>query len=238
MTLFQAEKILMGGLVLVILFMLYRGILAPVLSRIHHRKAPKVKTEDMDDLQRQGVLYGTFISALNRDRFGSLDSHIDYAGYRKVLKRQWDVVDHKSAILALNQLSVLEHSTTFDFMLHSNFSEYERVIKKTAKLLDGCPYSEPEEFTTYGWDVVRLSALAKWCFWLAYISEEELNGYFTVCVQRCHALGRDWDEFAYSYLLGRTMHGFRPNNLPKVMKMCLPNLKKYPFKVEVATLEK
>ena len=232
MNLFQMEKLLMGLFVLAILFMLYQGIAAPLLDRLYHRKAPKVRAEAMSELQLQGVLYGTFISALNRDAFASLDSRIDYAGYRKVLKRQWAVTNHDSAIEALDNLACMTHSRHFDQMLQLNFSAYEKTIKKTVGLLDlaSCPYELPEEFTVYGWDVVRLSALAKWCFWLGYISEQELNGYFAVCIQLCNERGRDWDEFAYSYLLGRTMHGFKPRNLPKMMKMCLPNLKKYPFK--------
>ncbi len=197
------------------------------------KRAPKVEPQDMNQTQRQGILYGAFLSFRNGDKpFDSLSAKINYVRYKRCLRRDWGIKGRESALPTLDMLARLEMTAEMDLALQADFSSQAKAVEKVSKKLGYCPYREPSEFTTYAWDVGRLSVLAKWCFWLGYITEQELDRYYEACIDRVTALGRDWDEYAYSYLLGRVMHGFGLQEFPKVINIVLPKLKQHPFKTE------
>ncbi|MDO1604576.1 DUF1266 domain-containing protein [Lactobacillus sp. YT155] len=84
--------------------------------------------------------------------------------------------------------------------------EYAKAQKKAIKAIK--PKNVKELYLTYGWDIVRLVALAKWSFWLGYISREEMDGYFSQAVSLAEKNGESWEEYGVSFLLGRTLDGF------------------------------
>lgn len=196
------------------------------------RKAPKVEPQDMNQIQRQGILYGAILSFRNNDKpFDSLSAKINYFNYKRVLRGAWGIKGRDSALPTLDMLANLERTTQLDRMLQNNFASQSKTIAKITKKLGYCPYQQPSEFTTYAWDVGRLSTVAKWCFWQGFITEQELNRYYEICIDMARELGRDWDEFAFSYLLGRAMQGFGLQEMPNVVKKVLPKLKEHPFKI-------
>lgn len=198
------------------------------------KKAPKVEPQDMNEIQRQGILYGAYISSRNNDNpFDSLAAKINYVNYKRMLRRDWGIKNRESAIWELNSLAELRMVIQLDQVLRTDFASQTKVIDRVTKKLGYCPYQHSEEFSTYAWDVGRLSSVAKWCFWQGYITEEELNEYYKICIDIVANLGKDWDEFTYSYLLGRSMHGFSMQEMPKIIKAVLPQLKQHPFKIEI-----
>lgn len=205
-----------------------------ILNAIRRLKAPKIRQKNMSALQRQGILYGAFISAMNRDYpFDSLAAWISYGAYRRTLKRDWGITDRETALECLDDLAERRASTYIDEVLEDDFASCSRLVEQVTRLLKYSPYSRQSAYTSYAWDVGRLSSLAKWCFWLGYISREELDAYFAVCVKAAAECGRDWDEFAYSYLLGRTIHGFPLGEMLVIIKNMLPRLKKRPFSLNM-----
>ena len=62
--------------------------------------------------------------------------------------------------------------------------------------------------STYAWDVCRLVSLAKWCYWLQYISEAEMWKYLNEGAVKASSLGKDWNDYTVSFLMGRAIHGF------------------------------
>lgn len=195
------------------------------------KRAPKIEPQNMSRLQRQGILYGAFLSFRNSDKpIDSLAAKINYVNYKRMLRRAWGIKGRESALETLDRLAELEMTIQLDQQLRIDFGSQWKAIEQLTKKLGYCPYQQPAEFSTYAWDVGRLSSVAKWCFWQGYITEEELNQCYQTCVELVEELGQDWDEFAYSYLLGRVMHGFGLNEMPKIVKKVLPQLKQHPFK--------
>ena len=51
-------------------------------------------------------------------------------------------------------------------------------------------------------------SLAKWCYWLQYISEAEMWEYLNEGAVKASSLGKDWNDYTVSFLMGRAIHGF------------------------------
>lgn len=130
--------------------------------------------------------------------------------YTEGLAGQWEISNRSEALETIGQLLVLERSTEFDAWIASN-SEPERleaVHAAVAEALGIAPEVVRQVRTTYAWDCCRMVCLAKWCYWLDYITEDEMWAFAEQAVAKASAGGKDWQEYTIAFLIGRAIHGF------------------------------
>lgn len=130
--------------------------------------------------------------------------------YADGLKDQWDVTTREEALETLGHLLSMETSKEIDAAWHEN-PDAEQILqiqKDIAKALKTDLAKVQETASTYAWDICRLASLAKWCYWLDYISEDEMWSFMEKGAAQAAAIGKDWGDYTVSFLLGRTVHGF------------------------------
>ena len=130
--------------------------------------------------------------------------------YKTGLQKQWSINGREDAIETLNALLNLELSTELDEVLAQRVSSEELIVLQTL-IADGLKTDLAQVRTTtstYAWDVCRLVSLAKWCYWLQYISEEEMWKYLNEGAVKASSLGKDWNDYTVSFLMGRAIYGF------------------------------
>jgi len=132
--------------------------------------------------------------------------------YREGMKKSRNIVDEQSAVAALNALLQLQNSVNFDEFIrtHEANKDLNRIYARISRELD-LPEEEVKLVrSTYAWDISRAVNVAKWCFWIGYLTESQFYG----CLDRCNEivgrLGKDWTEYTCSFLLGRSIQGFKP----------------------------
>ncbi|MDO1604577.1 DUF1266 domain-containing protein [Lactobacillus sp. YT155] len=87
---------------------------------------------------------------------------------------------------------------------------YARSLEKALQVIE--PSEVKEVYSTYAWDICRLSAFAKWSFWLGYISRKEMDRCFDACRELVQKNGDSWEEYGVSFLLGLTLDGLNIND--------------------------
>ncbi len=147
--------------------------------------------------------------------------------YREGMKKSRNIVDEQSAVAALNALLQLQNSVNFDEFIrtHEANKELNRIYARISRELD-LPEEEVKLVrSTYAWDISRAVNVAKWCFWIGYLTESQFYG----CLDRCNEivgrLGKDWTEYTCSFLLGRSIQGFKPEEVIPAAKDLLAAIK-------------
>ncbi len=94
--------------------------------------------------------------------------------------------------------------------LNSTLQDPDSIVikKEIAKELNISLAEVEDVKSTYAWDICRLSALSKWCYWCEYISLEEMWQFITLGATKATERGNSWKEYTISFLLGRTTQGF------------------------------
>lgn len=147
--------------------------------------------------------------------------------YREGMKKSRNIVDEQSAVAALNALLQLQNSVNFDEFIrtHEANKDLNRIYARISRELD-LPEEEVKLVrSTYAWDISRAVNVAKWCFWIGYLTESQFYG----CLDRCNEivgrLGKDWTEYTCSFLLGRSIQGFKPEEVIPAAKDLLAAIK-------------
>lgn len=143
--------------------------------------------------------------------------------YREGMKKSWNIIDEQSAVASINALLQLQKSSGFDEFIrtHETNKELNRIYARISRELD-LPEEEVKMVrSTYAWDICRAVNVAKWCFWIGYLTESQFYG----CLDRCNEIvariGKDWTEYTCSFLLGRCIQGFKPEEVLPAAKELL-----------------
>lgn len=131
--------------------------------------------------------------------------------YRQGMNQQWEIVDESSAVSVINALLQLQRSEKYDEFIrtHQTNKDLNKIYVQIAKELN-LPEEEVRAIqSTYAWDIGRAVSVAKWCFWIGYLTEEQFYRCLDECMNIVLQRGRDWTEYTCSFLLGRCIHGFK-----------------------------
>lgn len=164
---------------------------------------------------QRAMVYGAVLARSRGESVLSMIPKERIETYREGMKKSRNIVDEQSAITALNALLQLQNSINFDEFIrtHETNKELNRIYARIARELN-IPEEEVKLIrSTYAWDVCRAVNVAKWCFWIGYLTESQ----FYNCLDRCNEIvtriGRDWQEYTCSFLLGRSIQGFKPEEV-------------------------
>ncbi|MEN7549931.1 DUF1266 domain-containing protein [Rapidithrix thailandica] len=160
--------------------------------------------------QKKALAYGAILAYTRSEDILSLIPNSRLDKYEYGLKEQWGITNTKEALEVLNGLVRLERSQEYDqLLLHCKEHQGLRtVFVEIAKGLELPVENVRKIASTYAWDICRAVNLAKWCFWLGYLTEEQTNDYLNKCVEVVWSKGKSWQEYTCSFLIGRAIQGF------------------------------
>lgn len=105
-------------------------------------------------------------------------------------------------------------------ILQNNLTDEEKLEKAASQLqnltatfdeLKSCKVVENEadvaRYGVVGWDAGRLNFVARACYDMGYISDEEAWKYIDKAYEMAHPRFQSWHDFAMSYVIGRAMWG-------------------------------
>ena len=160
---------------------------------------------------QRAMVYGAVLARLRGESVLSMIPKERIETYREGMKKSRNIVDEQSAITALNALLQLQNSINFDEFIrtHETNKELNRIYTRLSRELD-LPEEEVKQVrSTYAWDISRAVNVAKWCFWIGYLTESQFYGCLDRCNEMVSRLGKDWTEYTCSFLLGRCIQGFK-----------------------------
>lgn len=156
------------------------------------------------------LVFGAILFSYRREEVLSIVPDVDLKIYAEGMKSQWGVENTEDAMETLNALLALERTTEFDELISQNTDnrKLEYLREKIADGLDIAPDRVRQVNSTYAWDICRLVALSKWCYWNDYISEEYMWRFMQQGAAKAACMGENWQDYVISFLLGRTIQGF------------------------------
>jgi Protein of unknown function (DUF1266) len=147
--------------------------------------------------------------------------------YSAGLKNQWEITNSAEAKQTLSDLMTLQKSNQFIQMLQQPSEELNKIQKDIAKGL-GIEHSVVTQTkSAYAWDICRAVSLAKWCYWLGYLTEKETWGIMNSATLVATEVGKDWTDYTVSFLLGRTIQGFDLDDVIVESKVLLQGKTKF-----------
>lgn len=167
---------------------------------------PVVLTEERKRL----LTFGAIMAGYRNEEVFDLVFDKEVEVYAKGLANQWEVSNREEALEGIRQVLGMTRSYQFDASLgvNADTSEANTLYAEVAKALELDEAKVKAVRTTYAWDMCRVVALSKWCYWLDYITEEEMWSFMEQAADKASKLGKDWEEYTISFLLGRAIHGF------------------------------
>ena len=143
---------------------------------------------------------GGVLTAMNYEFINSLATGRPVKENRKAMKEWWGITNRQIALDVLESLVNTGHRLSLDARLNRE--------PFRADLVEFDIVSEKEDLngiTTLAWDMGRLVNVARWCFDLGYISEDEAWKYMETVYQEVQPVYASWREFAAGYLIGRAL---------------------------------
>lgn len=165
------------------------------------------------------------LAVQNKEGLDSLKSQIPLSDLKMLVYEWWGITDRKSALEVINWLKKEGHREQFNLSRHYLFiktEEYKGNYQKTKKeILSKLSFEEVdresflldfiwqhkddlENKSLLAWDYMRLNSIARWCYTLELISEQEAWEtmlYSSINLQKNYS---SWKELGEHYLLGRT----------------------------------
>lgn len=108
----------------------------------------------------------------------------------------------------MNELLSLKKSSEIDPLLLQPSKELSDIRKEIADGLGTDQNAVEQVKSAYAWDICRAVSLAKWCYWVGYLTETETWEYMQRASEVAVTKGENWSDYTISFLLGRTIQGF------------------------------
>ena len=132
--------------------------------------------------------YGAILACYRGEQILSLIPKEPTDVYRQGMNKQWEIVDEQSAVNAINGLLSLQRSQQYDEFIRTRQTnkDLNKIYVRIAQELN-LPEEDVRAIqSTYAWDIGRAVSVAKWCFWIGYLTEEQ----FYRCLDQCREIGR------------------------------------------------
>lgn len=162
------------------------------------------------------LAFGAVLGIRNEESFKTLKP--DNPNDKEGLKEDWDIKDRKSAIEVLNWLVNEGHRKDYDEVLkilqegkakeYEGLEEAEELYKKCNTMLTTKFKIDKkilDKVTLMAWDTDRLVNVARWCYYVKYINEEETWKYIEKAKEMAQTSFNSWEEYYASNVYGRSI---------------------------------
>ena len=200
--------------------------------------------------QQRKMLLSAIYAESEKAYLNTIKTGTEKEDREELLKRDWDIRNHDTAIDALNELKAeslkgymqnigeafkLKEQKAIEQYIKDTFvnpkdaqqcaRQIENAFKTIGNLVKEGIVKEEAEFVRVGkasWDANRLIYIARQCFDSKYISEQELWEYVDVADEQAHKSISSWEDYAKSYFVGYCLFGAKSYDI----KHNLPLVKK------------
>lgn len=195
-----------------IAFIIYLIVLQSIMKKRKQQQLDKFNSSHsgnpLTEEQKRLLAFGAVLSYHRGEKMLAITPQESLDQYVYGLKQQWEISNSEEAKETLDDLLQLKRSTGFEPLLQQPSSGLEQIQKSIAKGL-GIGLSTVEQTkSTYAWDICSAVALAKWCYWCGYLTENETWNIMGQAAKTASERGKNWTDYTVSFLLGRTVQGF------------------------------
>lgn len=169
----------------------------------------------LNERQKRALAHGAILAYTRGDDILSIAPRKRLDEYVQGLCHQWEITGKEDAVKVLNDLTDLKKSEELNVTLTGirNDPEFKGLVSKITGELKISAGEVTRVSDTFAWDTCRAINVAKWCFWAGHLTEEEAWGYIFIssetAMQRCS----NWQDYTISFLLGRSLQGFDPDEV-------------------------
>lgn len=175
----------------------------------------------LDEKQKRALAFGGILFSNRFEKILTILPEDDLNKYIGGLKDQWEIENSNDAKEALDNLINLTKSKDIDSFVAGSPEQVKAAQKEISKEL-GIPLASVEATrSTFGWDTMRAVSLARWCYWAGYLTEQETWEFIHKAAGIASTLGKNWEDYTVSFLLGRTIHGFDLEDIGSMAKYIL-----------------
>lgn len=171
--------------------------------------------------QSRLLAFGAPLLVYNDECVDRIATEVPLETIRGQLESWWNVTDRDSTIETagwlLHEGHHAEADEALEALLHPEAAtqpeaEYEKMddVKHILQYMLQNHYCTRDTLprTAIGWDLVRLSSVARWTYLCGYISEDEMWQIMQVAAKEACRTFSSWSEFGLSYAFGRGIwHG-------------------------------
>ena len=207
------------------LFAAYFAVLFVYMKRKKARQLDEFKSKHsgnpLDEQQKRALAFGGILFSNRFEKILTILPEDDLNTYVAGLKNQWEIENSSDAKEALENLLNLTKSKDIDSFLEGSPEQVKTAQKEISKEL-GIPLASVEATrSTFGWDTMRAVTLARGCNGAGYLTEQETWEFIHKAAGIASTLGKSWDDYTVSFLLGRTIHGFDLEDIGSMAKYIL-----------------
>lgn len=206
---------IIGGVAIV--FIIYMIFLQRMMKKKNQQQLESFNINHsgnpLTEAQKRLLTFGAILFYNRMEKILGIAPEKQLATYAHGLSQQWEISNSAEAKETLNDLLALQRSTEFAPIIEQATADVTKIQKQIAKGL-GIELSVVEQTkSAYGWDICRVVALAKWCYWCGYLTEAETWDIMNKAAVIANQHGKNWTDYTVSFLLGRTIQGFDLDDL-------------------------
>lgn len=201
---------IIGGIAL--LFIVYLIFLKTMMKKRNNEQLESFNNnhsgEPLTEEQKRLLSFGGILFYYRGEKILGITPENNLNEYIGGLHQQWEITNGTEAKETLADLLSLQKSNEFEPIFFQSTPELNRIQKDISKGL-GLDFNRVEQVkSAYAWDICRAVSLAKWCYWVGYLTENETWEVMKKASAIATTKGENWTDYTISFLLGRTIQGF------------------------------
>lgn len=202
--------LIIGGIALA--FIIYMIFLKIMMNKRNHKHLDDFNSKnpglELTEEQKRLLAFGGILFYYKGEKILGIKPENQLNVYIGGLAQQWEITNSAEAKETLNELLSLTKSSEIDPLLLQPSKELSDIRKEIADGLGTDQNAVEEVKSAYAWDICRAVSLAKWCYWVGYLTETETWEYMKRAAEVAVTKGENWSDYTISFLLGRTIQGF------------------------------
>lgn len=179
---------------------------------------PYVYHEPTQEQKNYALALGAILSQYNNENISSLKSNLNPAGLRPMMNEWWGITNRQSALETLDWLKREGHRTeynnVYDVLVVGNVTSCQDLPDADLSLCRDSDIRDIHDIakqvhdlagdkTLIAWDFARLINVARWCYTMGWLSEEEAWTYIIPASIKIQTTYSSWEEFGRHYIYGR-----------------------------------
>ena len=202
--------LIIGGIALA--FIAYLIFLKTMMKKRNEKQLENFNSNHSDkpltDEQKRLLAFGGILFYYRGEKILGIKPENSLNEYIGGLKQQWEITNGTEAKETLNGLLSLQRSNEFAPIFQQSTKELSSIQKDISNGLGLDLNSVAQVKSAYAWDICRAVSLAKWCYWVGYLTENETWEIMKKAAEIATSKGKNWSDYTVSFLLGRTIQGF------------------------------
>ena len=189
-----------------------------VVSEATPTPTPYVYHPPTQEQKNYALALGAILSQYNNENINTLKSNLDPVGLRPMMNEWWGITNRQSAFEVLDWLKReghrTEYNTVYDVLVRGNITSCKDLQDADQSLCRDSDIKDIHDIakevhdlagdkTLIAWDYGRLISVARWCYTMGWLSEEEAWTYIMPAAIKIQSTYDSFEEFGRHYIYGR-----------------------------------